>query len=127
MDMTETGTQGLIPRFGPGVAEVQGMALAVRPDSISLLVHAIQNRQGSMSVDGQPIRLAPPDVTRVYERRLSRTRSVLFGAGILAAGIVLVETFGNAGRQLVGEDVDPPGPPSLRLPTRGGFGLVIGW
>lgn len=126
-DMTEAGARALVPRFGPGVQELQGMALSARQDSISVLVNAIQTRQGTMAVDGQPIRLAPPDVTRVYERRLSRTRSVLLGAGLLAAAVVLVEGFANAGRQLETDDVDPITPPAVRMPTNGGFGLRIGW
>lgn len=126
VDVSPAGQDRLIPRFGPGVQEVRGMVLAARPDSMSLLVHSLQNRQGTTGVDGQPVRLAPPDVTGVYERRLSRTRSVLFGAGLLAAGFILVETFGSDGRQYADDPLDPTGPVQIRLPMNGS-GAVLRW
>lgn len=125
VDMSDSGRQALITRFGPGVQEIQGMALAVSRDSMSVLVQSIQSRLGSTAVDGQPVGLTPIDVTGVYERRLSRTRSLLLGAGVAVAAFLLVDQFANDGRQYTGDDVDPPGPALIRLPLSGGAGAVF--
>jgi hypothetical protein len=125
LDMSEPGRQALIPRFGPGIQEVEGMALATSADSMSMLVHLVQTRQGSTGVGGEAVRLTPADVTGVYERRLSRTRSLLLGVGALAAAFLLVDQFGDAGRQFSDDDVDPPIPPQIRLPLVGGSGAVF--
>lgn len=101
------------------------MALATSRDSMSVLVQSIQSRQGSTSVDGQPVGLTPLDVSGVYERRLSRTRSLLLGAGVAVAAFLLVDQFANDGRQYSGEEIDPPGPALIRLPLFGGSGAVF--
>ena len=125
VDVSDSGRQALISRFGPGVEEVHGMALATSRDSMSLLVQSIQSRQGSSAVDAQPVGLTPIDVSGVYERRLSRTRSLLLGAGVAVAAFLLVDQFANDGRQYTGDDVDPPGPVSIRLPFGFSSGAVF--
>lgn len=127
-DLSPAGQESVVPRFGPGVLELRGMTLRTHADSLAVLVEAASGRQGMIATEAQPVRLSPPDVAQLYERRLSRGRTLLFGAGILAAAFLLVDSFADLGRVFDSDDVDPPVPPQLRqgpdLLRSGAFGPV---
>ena len=115
--ISPSGRESLVPHFGPGVAEVRGMTLNAHPDSLAVLIEEVSGRQGMIPTDAQTVRLVAPDVSQLYERRLARGRSVLFGVGVLVGAFLLVDSFADLGRVFEGDDVDPPTPPQIRYPT----------
>lgn len=116
-DLTQSGEQDVIPLFGPGISQVEGMFLEHVDNSLSVLIDNVQSRQGNMRVDGQTFRLQQPHISTLYERRISIGRSALFGVGVVAGALLLIEGLGYAGRQFSGDDDGPPGSQNLRIPV----------
>jgi hypothetical protein len=116
-ELTQTGEREVVPLFGPGVRQVEGMFLEHVDNSLSVLIDNVQSRQGNIRVDAQTFRLQQPHISELYERRMSIGRSVLFGVGVIAGGVLLIEGLGYAGRQFSGDDDGPPGSQNLRIPV----------
>jgi hypothetical protein len=116
-ELTQSGEQDVIPLFGPGIRQVEGMFLEHVDNSLSVLIDNVHSRQGNMRVDAKTFRLQQPHISNLYERRISVGRSALFGVGVIAGAFVLVEALGYAGRQFQGGDDGPPGTQNLRVPV----------
>src|SRR5690606_38448329 len=82
--LTVEGTDSLVRRFGPGVAEVTGTMLSRDEEGVSVLVSEYYSeRSGSRAIWNEAVRLPSAGVAAVEERRLHVARSALFGAAVL--------------------------------------------
>ena len=113
--LTPTGTDTVLARFGPGVEELLGTYLGPESGGVSLLVSEfLSDRTGRQSVWNEAVRLPRGGIAHLEQRELSRTRSVLFGAGLLAALSTAYVALDIGGRVFESDEPGEPGPSDLR-------------
>lgn len=96
--LSPAGEQEVIGRFGPGAREVRGRVLETGDGVLSVLVDAVLERQRVVAVDAAAVRLFRDHVQSLHEKRLSPRRTALFGAGVVAALVLLTESLGGTRR-----------------------------
>jgi hypothetical protein len=118
IEITDRGRAALSERIGSGVVRVEGTVTAVGSDQYELQVWKVaQFNTGLTPWSGEPVRIDRNYIGAVFERRVSRARSVL----ALGATIAAVVWFGQS-QGLLGsaESTDPrpvpAGPDASRVP-----------
>lgn len=88
LDITDAGRVQLGGQMGPEIAQVEGRLFATEADEYVIAVSHVKLLRGGEQVwQGERVRVRKEHVSRVYERRFSRGRSVV--AGALGTGAVL--------------------------------------
>lgn len=92
--LTDSGTSHFWPYLGPDVGDVRGRLVNANEQAIALSVESVELRYGRvLNWKGENVTLGREYVATMQERHLSKTRSVLFAAGSVAAFIAAVATF----------------------------------
>ncbi len=88
LDITDAGRVTLGGQMGPEIVQVEGRLFAAEADEYVIAVSHVKLLRGGEQVwQGERVRVRKEHVSRVYERRFSRGRSVV--AGALGTGAVL--------------------------------------
>lgn len=86
-DLTAAGATELAPLVGPEAATLRGRVLDVTTESLALAVFSVRLRSGGeVNWEGETVRVPAPLVAGLRERRLARTRTILF-VGVLTLGV----------------------------------------
>lgn len=110
LEVTDEGRVALADKIGPGVVRLEGTLAGVEGDELLVDASAVRQVRGYITdLGGVRVRLPRRYVTRVDERRLSRTRSLLVVGGVVAV-IAAFFTAKISGRSTPG-DKDPGGGP----------------
>jgi hypothetical protein len=116
----------LVSEFGTYTGQLEGQFAQEGPDSVSISVLISRDYRG-MSLDQvrQRLFLGRSEVMEVRRRQLSRTRTVLATAGIVAGFAALVRAVIQEGDPNPNDDNPPPPPPGgsrypalIRIPIR---------
>ena len=118
LDISDLGRVGLAERFGPGVVQIEGRLRAATERAYELSVFRVSYlRDGDSRWAGERVVVEREHVGRVYERKLSRTRT-LMAAGAVAGSLVvfaITRALVSEGRE-PDDPPEPPGPISTRVP-----------
>lgn len=88
LEVTDEGRLALNDKIGPGVVRLEGTLAGVEGDELVVDANAVQQVRGYITdLGGVRVRLPQRYVTRMDERRLSRTRTALVIGGVV--GIVV--------------------------------------
>ena len=113
--LTAAGSDTLTQRLGPGVEEVVGTYLGPEEGAMSLLVSEyVSARGGRQTMWNEALRVPRGGIAQLERRELSRTKSVLFGAGIVAAVSVAYVALDIGSSIFETEPETEPGPTDMR-------------
>ena len=113
--LTAAGTDTLTQRLGPGVEELVGTYLGPDDGALSLLVSEyVSARGGRHSMWNEAVRLPRTGIAQLETRQFSRTKSALFGAGIVAAMSVAYVALDIGGSIFESDPDTEPGPSDMR-------------
>jgi hypothetical protein len=110
LEVTDEGRVALSEKIGPGVVRLEGTLAGTEGDELLVDASAVRQVRGYISdLGGVRVRLPQRYVTRMDERRLSRSRTLMVVGGAVA---VVVGFFATkiSGRSTPG-DKDPGGGP----------------
>ena len=110
LEVTDEGRVALRDKIGPGVVRLEGTLAGVEGDALLVDASAVRQVRGYISdLGGVRVTLPRQFVTRIDERRLSRSRTMLVVGGVVAivAGFFAVKI---SGRSTPGDE-DPGGGP----------------
>jgi hypothetical protein len=99
LEVTDEGRVVLNEKIGPGVVRLEGRLAGMDGDELLVDASAVRQVRGYISdLGGMRVRLAQRYVTRMDERRLSRTRTLLVVGGVLAivGGFFAVKISGRS-------------------------------
>jgi hypothetical protein len=109
-DVSQAAADRLTQTFGPGVLQLRGMVVEQQPDRLSMVVDVYATaRNGDLSGNNSAVWLPFNDIRMIEEKKLSRGRSAILGAGFLAGAVLVTSIVADSGRKLEDEDEPPPG------------------
>ncbi len=113
--ITDDAAARVVKEFGTYAGELEGQLATAESDSIAVSVLIARAYRG-VSLDNvrQTLFLSRSEVVEVRRRQISRGRTVLAAAGVLAAFGVLVNTVVQMGDPNPRDDDPPPPPPGVR-------------
>lgn len=119
LDISDRGRVALSERFGPGVSQIEGRVSATSEESYKLQVFRVSYlRDSDAQWAGETVTIEREHVGRVYQRTLSRRRSVLtaaaVGGGVIA--FIVTRALTGEGRERDPDPMLPPGPEQSRVP-----------
>ena len=110
LEVTDEGRVALKEKIGPGVVRLEGTLAGVEGEELLVDASAVRQVHGYITdLGGVRVRLPQKYVTRVDERRISRSRTLLVVGGIVAivAGFFAVKISGRS----TPSDQEPGGGP----------------
>jgi hypothetical protein len=88
--LTDAGSDSLARYLGPGVATVSGKLVQNADTGVSLAVSNVTMRSGAEQFwKGETVALPKYSIGTVQERKLSKPRSFLVGAAVVALGLTV--------------------------------------
>lgn len=118
LDISDQGRVRLAERFGPGVTQIEGRVRTLSDRAWELQVSRVAYlREGDSQWTGETVVVEREHVSRVYERKFSKGRTIAAAGavgGVLVAFIV-TRALSASGRSQ-DPDKEPPGPDQLRFP-----------
>jgi len=92
--LSDKGSVAASPQIGPQALRVEGAVVATSDTGYLLAVSGVKSIAGAwVKWTGETVSLRRDDVSSVYVRRLSKGRSALFAAGVVAALTAAVVGF----------------------------------
>ncbi len=111
VELTAGGGMRLASSIGPGAMSLSGIMRAAGPDTIGVAVKAVTQEGGEERFwRGERVAIARADISRISERRLSRPKSGLAAALLVAAAWAVHQSFGGT----TGTKNKPSGTPTGR-------------
>ena len=108
--LTDAGSDSLARYLGPGVATVGGKLLQNNESGVSLAVSQVTMRSGAEQFwKGETVALPKYSIATVQERKLSKPRTILLGAAIVALGFTV--KLAGVGSSTAGGSKGGGGPP----------------
>ena len=110
LEVTDQGRVALSEKIGPGIVRLEGTLAGVEEDTLLVDASAVRQVRGYITdLGGVRVRLPQQYVTRMDERRLSRSRTLMVIGGVVAivAGFFAVKLSGKS----TPGDKDPGGGP----------------
>lgn len=99
LEVTDAGRVALNDKIGPGVVRLEGTLAGVENEDLLVDAQAVRQVHGYISdLGGVRVRLPKQYVTRMDERRFSRSKTLLVAGGIAAAVVAFFVTKGFGGR-----------------------------
>ncbi len=94
--LSDEGTVEMARWVGPGTRAIEGEVVSADANGLTLAVRRIEKRNGIEEFwKGESVTIPRGAVSTFTERRLSRSRTAMFGAGIVAAAFVIGQAFGD--------------------------------
>jgi hypothetical protein len=110
LEVTDEGRVALNDKIGPGVVRLEGTLAGVEGDDLLVDASAVTQVRGYLSeLGGVRVRLPQKYVTRMDERRFSRTRTLLVVGGIV--GVVVAFFASKIASRSTPGDEEPGGGP----------------
>ena len=123
--LTPAGADTLTQRLGPGVEEIVGTYLGPEDGAMSLLVSEyVSARGGRQSMWNEALRVPRTGIAQLETREFSRTKSALFGVGVVAALSVAYVALDIGGSIFETDPDTEPGPSDMR---RGFLRIPLPW
>ena len=95
--LTDEGTVEMARQVGPSTRAIEGDVLSANGEGLLLAVRRLERRDGIEEFwKGEQVTVPRGAVATFTERKLSRSRTALFGVGAAAAVFVLGKAFGEA-------------------------------
>jgi hypothetical protein len=108
-DVSQAAADRLTQTLGPGILQLRGMVVEQQPDRLSIVVDVYSTaRNGDLSGNNSAVWLPFNDIRMIEEKKLSRGRSVILGAGFVAGAVMFTSVIAENGRQLRSEEEEPP-------------------
>ena len=110
LEVTDEGRVALSEKIGPGVVRLEGTLAGVEGDALLVDASSVRQVRGYISdLGGVRVTLPRKYVTRMDERRLSRSRTLMVVGGVVAivAGFFAVKLSGKS----TPSDEEPGGGP----------------
>jgi hypothetical protein len=108
--LTDAGSDSLARYLGPGVETVDGRLLQNSDSGVSLAVTQVTMRSGAEQFwKGETVALPKYSIATVQERKLSKPRTILLGAAIVALGFTV--KLAGVGDNTAGGSKGGGGPP----------------
>lgn len=93
LEVSDEGRVALNEKIGPGVVRLEGTLAGVEGDELVVDASAVRQLRGYLSeLGGVRVRLPQRYVTRIDERRFSRTRTLVVAGGIVGAVVAFFAT-----------------------------------
>lgn len=109
LEINDDGRVALRDQLGPGIVRLEGRVSAVEAQALVVqTLNVTQIRGQALPVDSVSVRVNTQHVERMEERRLSRTRTLIFIGGALAIATAFLLSGGIGGRA---SPEQPGGPP----------------
>ena len=109
LEINDQGRVALGGMIGPSISRIEGTLIQQEPDAFLLSVRSIQYVHGGEQVwSGERVRVNQEHVASVFQRHLSKGRSVVFGVATIGGFAAYMLT-----RDLLGignTDIEKPGP-----------------
>lgn len=119
LDITDAGRVALAGMVGPEISQVEGRLISKENDAYLISVAAVKLLRGGEQVwKGERISIQTNFVSRVYERRLSRGRTIAASATGAGAVLFIVTRALDAAGQGDAGVTGPDSTQSLRRPVR---------
>lgn len=122
--VTDAAAERLVREVGAYTGVLQGQLAPEGPDSLSLSI-LIGRQYGGMALENtrQVLFLGRSEVVEVRRRELSRRKTALATAGVLAGAVILIRSVVQMGDPNPADDDTPVPPPagsmgSVRIPVR---------
>jgi len=118
LEITDQGRVGLSPRFGPGLAEIQGKMVSTQGSEYVINVYRVAQITGeSAAWSGESTRIDRSFVGSVKGRQLSGLRTSLFA--VVAGGALYFLVSRTLSSSFSGGHSDPEPPPNIsnRIPV----------
>ena len=98
VDLTDSGTTDLARYLGPNVQQVYGDVSASSDSAIVLSLRSVTDRRDIETLwSGERVPVPRTAIATIRERRVSKQKSWLFGAGFVAALVLTGRAFGVLG------------------------------
>ena len=111
LEVTDEGRVALNDKIGPGVVRLEGTLAGVEEGELLVDAQAVRQVRGYISdLGGVRVRLPQRYVTRMDERRFSRTKTFIVAGAIVGAVAVFFVTKGFGGRGTPPEGTGGGGP-----------------
>lgn len=111
LEVTDQGRVALNDKIGPGVVRLEGTLAGVEGSELLVDAQAVKQVRGYISdLGGVRVRLPQAYVTRMDERRFSRSKTLLVAGGIVGAVAAFFITKGFSGRSTPPEGSGGGGP-----------------
>ena len=96
--LSDAGTVEMARLVGPSTRAIEGEVVSADADGLTLAVRRLERRDGIEEFwKGEQVTIPRGAVATFTERRLSRSRTALFGLGAVVAALVLGQAFGDVG------------------------------
>jgi hypothetical protein len=94
--LTDAGTVEMARWVGPSTSEIEGEVVTADTAAITVAVRRLERRNGIEEYwKGEPVAIPRGVIATYTERRLSRSRTAMFGAGVVVAALALGQAFGD--------------------------------
>ncbi len=105
LEITDRGRVQLADSLGAGVVRIEGRLTGATSDVYQLNVRSVRYLRGDpVRWSGEPLSVPRENVAATYERRFSRTRTLLTAAGVLGGAVALL-----LATDLIGRGNEDPG------------------
>lgn len=112
--VSDEGRVALRDQMGQGIDRIEGVLLEKNGDDFLMRVARVKTIRGQTSHwTGEHVRIPLSTVARVEERQVSRRKTILMVAGLVAGAAILIATgtLGGFGFDSDNPDPEPGGPP----------------
>ena len=107
--LSDEGTVEMARWVGPGTRAIEGDVVRADANGLTVSVRRIEKRNGIEEFwKGEQVTIPRGAVSTYTERRLSRSRTAILGAGVVAAALVIGQAFGDI-TGIFGRDGGGPG------------------
>ena len=94
--LSDAGTVEMARWVGPGTRAIEGEVVSADASGVTLAVRRIEKRDGIEEFwKGESVTIPRGAVSTYTERRLSRSRTALFSAGVLGVALAVGQAFGD--------------------------------
>ena len=96
--LSDAGVVEMARWVGPSTRVIEGDVVTANGEGLTLAVRRVERRDGIEEYwKGENVTIPRGAVATSTERKLSRSRTALFGAGVIAAALALGQAFGDLG------------------------------
>ena len=107
--LSDEGTVEMARWVGPGTRAIEGEVVSADASGLTVAVRRIEKRNGIEEFwKGESVVIPRGAVSTYTERRLSRSRTAMLGAGVVAVALVVGQAFGDI-TGIFGRDGGGPG------------------
>lgn len=116
LDVNDAGRVALGGSIGPEISRIEGLLVGTESDEYLVSVRSVKYLRGDeQRWSGERVGIRREHVGTVYNRRLSRARSITLGAVAFGGFLAFVASRDMLGLSLGGNEPGDPKPPPVEL------------